>query len=490
MSSIQETIKQKYHAFVRTDGLKGRVFRGGVWLGGASFFEQAIRFGRNMLLTRLLAPEAFGAMAIVQSATTLIQMTVDVGAREALIQNPKGGEDSHVTAAWWMTVSRSSFIYSVIYLLAPVISKFYGNAELTTLARVVSLSIIFDGLISPRAFIAMKHMKFWKWAAVNNGGGILGVITTIILSLFMRDVWALAIGFCSENAARCFLSYVICPYRPRLPDIAAIRDLMRFSKGLVGIVLFNMLFMRADVFVLGKLYSAAELGLYAMAVYMIQTPAGFLVNVMNQTLLPALSRVQDDNARMNRILLQTTAATVWLGLPATMFVMFCGHSLLTIAYGQRYGAASAALGIACCAAFFNILNNQITQAFYAKGLPQLHRRSVAIMAVVVVFLVYPLAKVFGLWGAQLACLIAVVVGYLLQVERIRKVTGLKISQYRDAFPIPVFTSIGIAALWALVSKYTTVMSHPVPSIVIGLGLCLLTYLLAAALRFRQAREAA
>ncbi len=61
----------------------------------------------------------------------------------------------------------------------------------------------------------------------------LALITTIILGLFMRDVWALAIGFCSENAARCVLSYAICPYRPRLPHFEAIRDLMKFSKGLV-----------------------------------------------------------------------------------------------------------------------------------------------------------------------------------------------------------------------------------------------------------------
>jgi len=488
--SIRETIKRHYHGFVRNDGLKGRVFRGGIWLGGASFFEQGIRFGRNMLLTRLLAPEAFGAMAIVQSATTLIQMTVDVGAREALIQNPKGAEDSHVTAAWWMTVCRSSFIYSIIFFVAPLISKFYGNAELTSLARVVSLSIVFDGLISPRAFIAMKHMKFWKWAAVNNGGGILGVITTILLGFFMRDVWALAIGFCSENLARCVLSYAICPFRPRMPHFEAIRDLMKFSKGLVGIVLFNMIFMRADVFVLGKLYPVAQLGLYSMAVYLIQTPSGFLINVMNQTLLPALSRVQDDNARMNRIVLQMTSATVWLGLPATVFIMFCGHSLLTIAYGPRYGVASAALGLACLSSLFNILNNQITQAFYAKGTPQLHRRSVALMAGVVVVLVYPMSKMFGLWGAQLACLIAIVMGYLLQVERIRKVTGMKISEYRDAFPIPVFTSIGIAILWALLTRYTTVMSHPVQSIALGVGVCLITYLLLGAFRFRQAKEAA
>jgi len=427
-------------------------------------------------------------MAIVQSATTLIQMTVDVGAREALIQNPKGEEESHVTAAFWMTASRALFLYLLIYILAPTASMFYGNADLATLARVVSLSVLFDGLISPRAYVAMKTMKFWKWAAVNNGGGILGVITAIALGVYMRDVWALAIGFCAENAARCVLSYSICPYRPRLPRFEAIRDLLRFSKGLIGLVLFNFVFMRTDVFVIGKLYSPAELGLYSMAVYLIQTPAGFVVNVMNQTLLPAMSRVQSDNVRLNRILLQLTEATVWIGLPATVFAVFCAHSLLTVAYGPRYGSASIALGLACCAALLNILNNQITQAFYAKGLPQLHRRSVGIMAVAALMMVYPLVKLLGAWGGQLACLIAIIVGYSLQVERIRGVTGLKISQYWHVFPIPVCTSIGIAVLWAFFSGYT-IVSRPAPRILMGLALCLLTYCLAGALRYRQARVA-
>lgn len=490
--SLRKLINENLGHITQGGGLKGRVMRGGVWLGGASFVEQGIRFGRNMLLTRLLAPEAFGAMAIVNSATTLIQTTVDVGAREALIQNPRGGEEGHVTAAWWMTMGRSFLIYCAVYLLAPTIARFYGNPELTALARVVTLSIVFDGAISPRAYIAIKEMKFRKWATVNNGGGILGVITTIILSLFMRDVWALAIGFCSESAFRCILSYIVCPYLPRIPNMEAIRDLLKFSRGLFGLSLMNLVFSRADIFVLGKLYSASELGLYSMAVYLIQTPLSFLVNVLNQTLLPALSGVQEDNVRMNRILLQTTSATVWLGFPVALFVVFCGRSLLSIVYGQRYGAASAALGFAACAALFNVLNSQITQAFYAKGMPQLHRRSVASMAVVVVLLTYPLAKIFGLWGAQFSCLIAIMVGYALQVERIRKVTGLKISQYGDVFPVPVITSLGVAALWLLVTRYTTVMSRPIPDIVLGLGGCALAYALAGAffLRFRQAGKAA
>ncbi len=94
---------------------------------------------------------------------------------------------------------------------------------------------------------------------------------------------------------------------PGLPsfewDRRASRDLLMFSKGMVGLSFLNLIFARADIFVLGKLYSPALLGIYALAVNLIQTPSNFLINTLSQTLLPALSHVQDDPTRANRILI-------------------------------------------------------------------------------------------------------------------------------------------------------------------------------------------
>ncbi len=491
MSLISQTygkIRAQLQALFSADGLKGNVFRGGAWLGAGSLVEQVIRFSRNMLLTRLLAPEAFGTMAIVLSATTLIQVLAEVGSREALIQNPRGTEDEYIGAAWWLSAGRALSIYSVIYFAAPYISRFYGNVELAPLARIATLSIVFDGLMSPRAIVAMKQMKYSRWAAIQNGGGILGVVTTIVLSFFLRDVWALAIGYCSENALRFVLSYVLCPYRPRFAiDFAAVRDLLRFSKGLFGLALLNLIFTRADIFVLAKLFPASDLGLYSMAIYLVQTPMVFLAAILVQTLLPALSRIQDDHARMNRILLQVTSATVMVGLPALVFVGFCSRSLLTLVYGQRYSVVAAALVMAAVASFINILNVQLTLMFYAKGLPQLHRRSVAAMAVVVLALIYPLSKGLGIWAGQLACLIAVVVGYLLQVERMRKVTGLHLSEYWKTFLIPATASLVIAALW-FATWSLGALTRPAPIIIFGILSCLLAYGLAGAMFFKGAGE--
>jgi lipopolysaccharide exporter len=483
---IFDRIKKNLEAVLGGDSLKAKVFRGGAWLGSGSFVEQSFRFGRNMLLARLLAPEAFGTMAIVMSATSVLQSLTDVGAREALIQNPRGREVGHVGAAWWLAIGRSFSLYSLLFLFAPLISRFYANGELTALLRVAATGLLFEGAISSKAYVAIKEMKLQKWAAVYHGGGIAGVVITIVLGFFIRDVWALVIGYTAENAARCILSYIVCPYRPSLGwDKEAIRDLLKFSRGLLGLSLLNLIFARADIFVLAKLYSPAELGLYAMAIYLAQTPTGFLINLLNQTLLPTLSHVQDDNSRTNRIVLQVTSLIALLGMPVLVFLYFCGNSVLTLLYGLRYGTASAALVVAACVALLNVANTQITLVFYAKGLPQLHRRSVAIMAILMTVLIYPFARRFGLVGGQLACLISIVVGYFFQIERMGKLTNLNLSQYRKGFLVAAMVSVSAVAI-CLAARFLAAEARPLPNIAFGIVGCLVAYGLAGAIFYRRA----
>jgi O-antigen/teichoic acid export membrane protein len=470
------------------DTLKAKTFRGGAWLGSGSFLEQASRFGRNILLTRMLAPEAFGTMVLVTSATSALGSLLDVGAREALIQNPKGHEESHVGATWWITFGRSLSLYFFLFLLAPLAARAYGNSELTTLFRVSGIGLLFEGVISPRAYAAIKQLNLRKWAAINHGGGIAGVVITVILSFFIRDVWALVLGFIAENAARCLLSYLLSPFLPPLRwDRTAMRELLKFSRGLYGLSPLSIIYMRTDIFVLAKLFSPAALGLYVMAVTSIQTPTGFLINIMGQTMFPTFTHIQDDKPRMNRILLQVTAAVFFLGLPILVFLFFCGHFLLTVAYGYRYGAAAGALFLAGCAALLNVANGPITSIIYARGFPQLHRRCVAIMAILMILLIYPFAKWFGLAGGQLACVISMAGGYLSQVERIRKVTGLELSRYKKSIVVSGAISLSVFGA-CLAARAVMSLRQPVLSALIGVVGCAVAYGVAYAVLFGGARN--
>src|SRR5205807_1254647 len=113
---------------------------------------------------------------------------------------------------------------------------FYRNPELAMLLRVGALSILFSGAMSAQASVALKQMKFKRWAVIYNGGGICGILITVLLSLYLRNVRALAIGFAAEAAAACLLSHLLCPFRPRLRiDRSAAGELLRFSSGIVGL---------------------------------------------------------------------------------------------------------------------------------------------------------------------------------------------------------------------------------------------------------------
>jgi PST family polysaccharide transporter len=467
--------------------LRAKAMRGGVFLGGGSVAEQVSRFARNMVLTRLLAPSSFGAMAIVMASSAIVGSLTEVGLRAAVVHNPRGGEKAYLNAGWWMGFGRAISTYVILFAIAPWVARFYGIAELSALLRVALLSTLFDGAMSPRSILPQKEMKFGRWIAISNGGAICGVILTVILSFILRDVWALAIGFCSENAFRCLLSYIFCPGLPSLGwDGHVARDLYKFSRGVFGLSFLNLIFTRTDIFVLGKLYSATQLGLYSMGVALVQTPSIFLISMLGQTLLPAFAHVQENAERVNRIVVELTSWLILLGLPGVVVIYLCGPSLLTVIYGARYIPAAGPLAVASAVVFLNVLNVIITCVFNGVGLPALHRRAVTASAVVMIITIYPACKLLGVVGGQVAALLAISVSYPLQVIRMRALTGLDLFRYGKAFLPALLVSGGILGV-GLGARFLGFATRPLANIALCAGCCAIAYALCvpAFLRIKQ-----
>jgi lipopolysaccharide exporter len=459
------------------NALRAKAMRGGVWLGGGSVAEQATRFLRNMILTRLLAPSAFGTMAIVMSSSAIVGALTEIGVRQAVIQNPRGGDKKYLDAGWWLALWRSIGTYVIIFAMAPSVAHFYGQSELSPLLRVTLLSGLFDGAMSPRSALAQRELRFGRWAIINNGGAICGIVLTVILSFVIRDVWAIAFGSASEYAFRCCFSYILYPGLPSLHwDSEARRDLYRFSRQAVGLSFLNLIFSRTDIFVLGKLYSITQLGLYSMGVALVTTPSILLTNIYAQALFPAFAQVQSDKERINRILIEVTSWLILIGLPCAVVVYLCGGSLLSAVYGKRYVAAAAPLAVAAVVVFFNILNAAITCVFAALGRPGLHRRAVAASAIIMLVAIYPCCKTMGMVGGQVAALLAIIVSYLLQVFRMRNLTGLDLLRYGRAFAPATVASVGIL-LAGYAIHFLGVASNPGANLALVAGVSVIAYAL-------------
>jgi O-antigen/teichoic acid export membrane protein len=491
-TTFYERGKARAEEVLRGGTLRAKTARGGVFLASGSIAEQASRFARNMMLTRLLAPSAFGAMALVMSSSALVTALAEIGTRHAVIQNPRGGEDAYLNAGWWIGMGRTIVTYFIIFAMAPFVGHFYGNTELSLLLRVTLLSALFEGAMSPRSILPQKEMKFGRWMTISNGGAICGVILTVVLSFVLRDVWALAIGSCSENAFRCLISYIVCPGLPKWGvDRSAARELLRYSKEGFGLSFLNLIFTRTDIFVLAKLYSATALGVYTMGVYLVQTPAAFITNMLVQILLPTFAHVQEDKERVNRILIEVTSWVILLGLPAMVAFYLCGFSLLRLVYGERYVSASGPLAVGAVVVFLSLLNVLITSVFAGMGRPGLHRRAVAASAVIMMIAIYPACKLLGVVGGQVAALLAIIGSYALQISRMRDLTGLNLMRYGKAFVPALGASAGALGL-GLFARFVWFANRPAANLALGIVVCAMAYALSvpAFLRIRQTARAA
>ena len=108
---------------------------------------QGVSFIVSIVLARLLDPAVYGTVAIVSIFMLIMQVFVDSGMGNALIQK-KDADDLDFSSVFWFNIAMCSFLYLIMFIAAPFIAAFYDMPELTPLVRVISLMLVISG-ISP-----------------------------------------------------------------------------------------------------------------------------------------------------------------------------------------------------------------------------------------------------------------------------------------------------------------------------------------------------
>lgn len=462
--------------FLSCKSIEARSAKGSIWVAFGSVAEHGTRFLRNMILTRILAPEAFGLMAILMVVNSVFQASTEIGIKEAIIQNPNGRDKTFLNAAWWLSVCRAILIYTILFLTAPLIAEFYGNAELKGLLRLAFLSVLLNGAISPMAHVAVKNMSYPKWVLFFNGGGIMGALTAVGFSFLQPNVFALLLGFIAENVFRIVLSYFLFPYSP---GIAFTREnttsLLKFASGMFGLPILTIIFMKADIFAVGKICSMSELGLYSMAVAVAWMPFEFITMVSSRIMMPAFSEKQSDYEWINKWVVNITSIIVFWGMPILIFSFFYGPEVLAIIYGDKYAEVSRPFTIMIMVALLRTSSVPIASVYLAMGRPKLHRNFVAIRTMIIVIIIIPMTKNFGIVGASSSALLAMFISFLVQLLKMKKLTGINLFPYFIVFSKGLSVSLIIFAVWFIFGNYSP--QNLFLSIVPGLLSCLAVYVL-------------
>lgn len=392
-----------------------------------SVAEHGFRFARNMILARLLAPESFGIMALLVTISGLFQVLTSVGVREAVIQNPRAHEDTYLNGAWWLSFFRSLVLVILGCASAPLFASFFQKPELSTLLPVMFLGVLFQGALSVGAYLAVKRMQYSKWILIQQAGGAIGVLTSIVLAFYIKGVWALVIGSVTENLARCALSYAVAPYWPRWKfEREHLKSLMEFSKGMFGMPALLMIYTEGTMFAVGKMAPIELVGIYSITLALARAPT-FLSSMFADLSLPAFSEVQKDLGRVNNGVAKLASVLSMINVPALTFIFFFAEPLIQVVYGPKYLQGAPVLPVLFANEIVFSFNTAMAAVFISMGRTAQMRQYAVIRAAVVILLIYPAFQYAGILGAASVPLAAALVAFGFQITSLRQLTGLKVA---------------------------------------------------------------
>lgn len=461
---------------VSGDNLRAKCTRSGVILGLAVSFERGMRLVRNMILARLLAKEDFGLMAIIFVVAQLLEASTDAGVKPSIIQNKQGGEPTYLNVAWWFQALRGLSLFAIAFFFAPLICQFYNAPELLGWLRLSFLAVVFNGLLSPRAYALEKNFRFARVAFLMQGGSFLGIVLTIVLAFLLRDVSALVIGYTAEPALRTLLSYILCPFRPSLKiDRDKLKSLLTFARGAVGLPILTCIAFQMDLIVLGKMVTKAELGMYYVAAGFMQLPIELFRKVIGAFLLPAFTEKQDDQHKLYKGLLEMTRNTALLCMPFIALLVVCAGPVLSVVFGATFSAAAIPFAILSCYVLARVQSHILGSIFLAVGKPHIQRRCALIRLITILALMYPGVLLFGLSGAAMALLLSNSAMLAAQVICMRKTIKLRFIDYARCYQLGLSLAMIVLIPTALLRLLGG--GSPGLNIIVGCVSCLAAYMI-------------
>lgn len=352
------------------EGVGARVGRSMFWTVTGFGTSQALRLASNLVLTRLLFPEAFGLMALVTVLLGGLMMFSDIGISPAIQQNPRGDDPAFLDTAWTIQVARGVLLWGAACLLAWPVAAFYDAPGLLQLLPVAGLSLVVAGFTPTRFETASRHLQIGRATMVGIGAQVVGLGLTIALAWAMGSVWALAIGMVLSETVRQIMLHGLLPgHVNRLSyEREAASELIAFGKWIFLSTICGFLVVQGDRLILGRYLSLDMLGIYSIGFFLASFPIMLGSTAMERLMIPIYRmrppQQSEDNFRAIRRMRMALSG----GLMLLVAVLALGGPILvTLLYDPRYQAAGGIVVLISCVVMLQIIALTYDRAALAAG---------------------------------------------------------------------------------------------------------------------------
>jgi O-antigen/teichoic acid export membrane protein len=439
--------------------LRELVIKASFWTVAGMGFSYTLRLATNVILAKLLFPEAFGLMALVFIFVHGIELLSDIGIGPSIIQNERGDEKNFINTAWTLQICRGLLVWLFLLLIAAPVAGFYEEPLLLWLIPIVGLSAVMAGFEATAQFTLNRQLKLGKLTILQIGSQMAAIPVMLLWAYFSPSVYALVAGAMTTAVVSLIWSHFLIPGQRN--SLCWERDsvyaVIHFGKWIFASTAIGFLAEQSDRMIMGKLVPIEMLGIYSIAFMLQRVPLELIGQLGYKVMFPVISKQlhlprSELRAKISH---HRQMILVVLALGVALLVVG-GDMIIRALYDERYHAAGWMLQILAVGLWPRVLVNTLAPALLSLGKPSYLAYANAIRLVFVIIALPLSHMLYGMPG------VVIVVSATGMIDYIVKNYGL----WRDDLLLLkqdiIFTAVfaALIALFSLLGVWLDLSLYP------------------------------
>jgi len=345
--------------------LKNRVSRAVGWSAADQIVRQGLMFGVSVTMARMVAPEAYGTIALLSLFTSIATVFVDGGLSSALIQK-KGVTHTDESTVFWFNVTIGLSMALALFFSAPWIANFYGVPVLKTITQLYSFQFLLGACNAVQNTLFIKKIDFKTPLKINTASTVISAVIGIYMAWKGYGIWALVAQSMSSSILQTIILWAISRWRPAFTfSRQSFNELFGFGGFLFLSWILDAAYLKFYTLLIGKWYGIHDLGIYNRADSTKQLPAGVLSGILARVAFPLFSEANDDPVRLRNGLKLSIRGVMFINAPMMLGIASVAGPLVLTLFGDAWSAAVPLLQILALGAVLRplqVLNLSVLQA--------------------------------------------------------------------------------------------------------------------------------
>ncbi len=449
--------------------LKKKAVTGLFWSFSDSMTTQLVQFIAGLVLARILSPSEFGLVGMITVFLAVSQSLVDSGFGQALIRK-KDADDLDYSTVFHFNFITGIVIFLIFFFSAPAIARFYEQPELTDIARVLGIIILINATVVTQKTRLTKSVNFRQLMKVNLTAAVISGIVAIVLALNGFGVWSLVWRSVTGSIVQALILWFSNRWVPALRfSRESFRSLFSFGSRLLVSGLIDTVYRNIYLLIIGKFFSAAELGYYTRADQFSRLASQNLTGTLQRVSYPVLSMVQDENDRLKAGYRKLIISTMFVTFIMMLGMAAVARPMILTLIGEKWLPAVPYLQLLCLSAMLFPLHALNLNILNVKGRSDLFLRLEIIKKILAVPVI-----VVGIFSGIIAMLIGMIIlsfaGYFINSYYSGRLIGYPVGE-QLADILPSFILGVVVSLAAFSLSYFLTIS-PVLLLVIQIAVLL------------------